>query len=170
MPAWAVVQIPYYLPLSARCRGSGAYHWQVHRFSNKCKNCNADFKKKRGRLVGITKSDGYQVGTNEGRPHKTTANDSSTQGNFHQNNIVITPWLSRKTIWKIIPSIKLHKRLDFCEDFTIQSVMDFWRYGIDFDGSFCCASCGTQSWNRVENLPLSSVMTKPKESPVVQRE
>ena len=42
--------------------------------SNKCKHCNTDLKKKRGRPVGTTKSVGYRVST--GRPRKTTANDS----------------------------------------------------------------------------------------------
>ena len=46
--------------------------------SKKCKHCNADLKKKRGRPVGTTKSAGYRVGTNGGRPRKITANGSSS--------------------------------------------------------------------------------------------
>ena len=37
---------------------------------NKCKYCNADMKKKRGRPIGTTKSAGYRVGANGGRPYK----------------------------------------------------------------------------------------------------
>jgi hypothetical protein len=45
---------------------------------NICKYCNVDIKKKRGRPVGTTKSAGYRVGTNGGRPRKTTTSDSSS--------------------------------------------------------------------------------------------
>ena len=41
-----------------------------------CKFCSYDFKKKRGHPVGTTRSAGYAVGTNGGRPHKTAENDS----------------------------------------------------------------------------------------------
>ena len=50
---------------------------------NSCKFCNHDFKKKRGRPVGTTRSAGYAVSTNGGRPRKTTELDgylASKQG------------------------------------------------------------------------------------------
>ena len=44
---------------------------------NKCKYCNADImKKKRGRPVGTTKSAGYRVGANGGRPCKIAKDDT----------------------------------------------------------------------------------------------
>ena len=45
---------------------------------NKCKHCDVDIKKKRGRPVGTTKKAGYRVSTNGGRPRKTTASDGGS--------------------------------------------------------------------------------------------
>ena len=42
---------------------------------NSCKFCNHDFKKKRGRPVGTTRSASYAVGTSRGRPHNTAETD-----------------------------------------------------------------------------------------------
>ena len=42
---------------------------------NSCKFCNHDFKKKRGRPVGTTRSAGYAVGTSGGRPRNTAETD-----------------------------------------------------------------------------------------------
>ena len=39
---------------------------------NSCKFCNVDFEKKRGHLVGTTKSAGYAVSTSGGRPRNST--------------------------------------------------------------------------------------------------
>ena len=43
---------------------------------NKCKYCNADMKKKRGRPVGTMKNAGYRVGANGGRPCKIAKDDT----------------------------------------------------------------------------------------------